>query len=166
MKFNFLFKSFILVLCTLVVISCDIDYNEIGTDIIGEDHYNFDKYTDASFFPDYPKFSVWHNAYYAYSRDFNAAGNTFLGSSVWAFDRTAMLAGAGTAQMVRTRIPSAGNPNISAMGSVGLEGMVPSSQNGLFIVPTGATTLNIFEVTPNFGASTITVGPLTPLPVV
>lgn len=48
MKFNFLFKSLVLSLFAVFVISCDKDFNEIGTDIIGEDHYNFDKYNDAS----------------------------------------------------------------------------------------------------------------------
>lgn len=119
-------------------------------------------YTDASFFPDYPKFSVWHNAYYAYTNDFNSAGTSFLGTSVWAFDRAAMLAGNPTAAMVRQRLSLA---NMIAMGSVGLEGMTTSSQNGLFVVPTSSTQLSIFEVTPNFGASTITVGPLTTLTV-
>ena len=28
--------------------SCDKDFNEIGTNIIGDDHFGFDKYTDAS----------------------------------------------------------------------------------------------------------------------
>lgn len=48
MKFNFLFKSLLLSLFAIFVISCDKDFNEIGTDIIGEDHYNFDKYSEAS----------------------------------------------------------------------------------------------------------------------
>jgi hypothetical protein len=119
-------------------------------------------YVDASFFPDYPKVSVWHNAYYAYTNDFNSGGTAFLGTSVWAFDRAAMIAGAATATMVRQRLALT---NMIAMGSVGLEGMNTSTQNGLFVIPTSATNLSIFEVTPNFAGPTITVGPLTSLPV-
>jgi Secretion system C-terminal sorting domain/HYR domain len=141
--------------CSELIIAVSTTPNPTGTWKI----YN---YIDASFFPDYPKFSVWHNAYYAYTNDFNSAGTSFLGTSVWAFDRAAMIAGAATAGMVRQRLSLT---NMIAMGSVGLEGMIPSTQNGLFVIPTSATSLSIFEVTPNFGASTITVGPLTALPV-
>ncbi len=141
--------------CSELIIAVSATSSPLGA-------WNVYSYIDATFFPDYPKFSVWHNAYYAYTRDFGPGGSGFLGSSVWAFDRTAMLAGAPTAQMVRQRLTGA---NISAIGSVGLEGMTPSTLGGHFIIPTGATTLNIFEVTQNFGASTITVGPLVPLTV-
>ncbi len=120
------------------------------------------QYIDVSFFPDYPKYSVWHNAYYATTNDFNASGTSYLGSSVWAFNRTAMLAGAATAVMVRSRQTGAGNM-FYYMGTVGLEGNTTSSQNGLFIVPSPPTTLNIFEVTPDFVTPGITVGPLLPL---
>lgn len=141
--------------CSELIIAVSNTSNPTGT-------WSIYSYIDATFFPDYPKFSVWHNAYYAYTRDFNPAGTTFLGTSVWAFDRAAMLAGNPTAQMVRQRITGA---NVSALGSVGLEGMTPSTLGGHFIIPSSATTLNIFEVTQNFGASTINVGPLTPLTV-
>ncbi|MGQ0739648.1 MAG: HYR domain-containing protein [Bacteroidota bacterium] len=141
--------------CNELIIAVSNTSNPTGTWSI----YN---YIDPTFFPDYPKFSVWHNAYYAYTNDFNPPGTAFLGTSVWAFDRTAMLAGAATAQMLRQRLALT---NMIAMGSVGLEGMTTSTQNGLFIIPTSATQLSIFEVTPNFGASTLTIGPLTPLPV-
>ena len=49
------------------------------------------RYTDVAFFPDYPKYSVWHNAYYLSTQDF---APSFVGSSIWAFDRAAMLAAA------------------------------------------------------------------------
>ena len=141
--------------CSELIIAVSATANPTGS-------WNIYSYIDASFFPDYPKFSVWHNAYYAYTNDFNSAGTAFLGTSVWAFDRTAMLAGNATAQMVRQRLNI---PNMIAMGSVGLEGMTPSTQNGLFVVPTSATQLGIFEVTPNFAAPSITVGAVSNFPV-
>ncbi|MBL0232450.1 MAG: HYR domain-containing protein [Chitinophagaceae bacterium] len=122
------------------------------------------QYVDNSFFIDYPKFSVWHNAYYAYSNDFTNAGS-YIGSSVYAFDRTNMLAGVPSVTMIRTRLTDPSNM-FYYMGSVGLEGTTPSSQNGLFLVPSPPSTVNIFEFTPNFanpGASV--VGPMIPLTV-
>lgn len=134
--------------CNQLIIAVSTSADPLGT-------WSIYQYVDASFFPDYPKFSVWHNAYYAYTNDFNTAGTAFLGTSVWAFDRTAMLAGNATAQMVRQRINI---PNMIAMGVVTLEGMTPSTQNGLFLVPSSSTQMGIFEVTPNFAAPSITVG--------
>ena len=124
--------------------------------------WNIYQYQDLSFFIDYHKFSVWHNAYYATSNDFNNAGTTYLGSSVYSMERSAMIAGAPTAVMVRTRQTIAGN-NYYNMGTIGLEGMIPSAQGGLFAFPVPPTTMNLFEVTPNFAAGTQAIGPLIPL---
>ena len=122
------------------------------------------QYTDASFFPDYPKFSVWHNAYYARTSDFNPAGTSFLGGSIYAFDRAAMIAGAATATMVRVRMVGV---QYYDMNTIGLDGTTPSSQNGLFAVPDQAgSKINLFEFTPDFTtpASSV-VGPLIPITV-
>ena len=59
------------------------------------------KFTDAAFMPDYPKFTLWTDAYYAISRDF-APG--YIGQSLYAFDRTKMLAGDPTATVQRFRL--------------------------------------------------------------
>ena len=32
----------------LLVASCDKDFNELGTNIVGDDHFGFERYTDAS----------------------------------------------------------------------------------------------------------------------
>lgn len=58
-------------------------------------------------FPDYPKVSVWNDAYYATTNDF-ANASTYSGSSVWAFDRTKMLAGDPSATAQRFTL---GNTN-------------------------------------------------------
>ena len=40
MKFNFLFKSFLFAFLITLTLSCDKDYNDIGTNVVGEDdHY-------------------------------------------------------------------------------------------------------------------------------
>src|SRR5438105_4310028 len=85
-------------------------------------------------FPDYPKFGVWPDAYYATFNMFNASGTAFLGSQVCAYDRAKMLAGqAATQQCFDTgtsfggllpadldgsRLPPAGAPNpVVALGA-------------------------------------------------
>ncbi|MBZ5666834.1 MAG: choice-of-anchor D domain-containing protein, partial [Acidobacteriia bacterium] len=45
-------------------------------------------------FPDYPKMSVWPDAYYFTFNNFNLAGTAFLGANVCAADRSKMLTGA------------------------------------------------------------------------
>ena len=40
MKFNFLFKSITLIACIAAISSCDKDFNEVGSDVLGDnDHY-------------------------------------------------------------------------------------------------------------------------------
>lgn len=43
MKFNSFFKTLLLGLTLVLFASCDKDFNEVGTNIIGEDHYDFDE---------------------------------------------------------------------------------------------------------------------------
>jgi hypothetical protein len=49
-------------------------------------------------FPDYPKLSVWPDAYYVTYNQFNPSGTTFLGANVCAMDRASMLTGAAATQ--------------------------------------------------------------------
>ena len=82
-------------------------------------------------FPDYPKLSVWPDAYYL-TVNFFANGTTFAGAGVAALDRTKMLAGQpATQQLFQTsnggllaatvdgsRLPPAGSPNyLVALGT-------------------------------------------------
>ena len=48
----------------------------------------------GSNFFDYPHLAVWPDAYYMSMNVFNSAGTAYLGPQPFAFDRTAMLAGA------------------------------------------------------------------------
>lgn len=52
--------------------------------------YSF-QFTD---FPDYPKISVWPDAYYMTFNNFNSQGTAFVGANVCAADRSKMLTGA------------------------------------------------------------------------
>lgn len=146
--------------CNSLIIAVSVTGDPTGS-------YKVYQYTDPSFFPDYPKFSVWHNAYYGRTSDFNASGTAFLGGSIYAFDRTAMLAGAATAAMVRVRLFASGGIDYYNMNTIGLDGTTTSSQNGLFAVPNQSnSTINIFEFTPDFTTpANSVVGPLTSIPV-
>jgi hypothetical protein len=53
-------------------------------------------------FPDYPKLSVWPDAYYTTYNLFNAAGTAFLGAEICAMDRAAMLSGTTATQQCFT----------------------------------------------------------------
>ncbi|MEI8058665.1 MAG: T9SS type A sorting domain-containing protein [Ferruginibacter sp.] len=87
-------------------------------------------FSTGTTFPDYPKFSVWPDAYYATTNDF-ANAVTYSGSSVYAFDRTNMLAGNPTATMQKITL---GNTNKHfSMSPVCLEGttLPPLGTGGL-----------------------------------
>jgi hypothetical protein len=128
--------------------------------------WNVYSYNVGAFFVDYPKYAVWHNAYYATTNDFNTLGTSYLGSSFYAFDRNAMIAGAPTATMIRTRLTGSGDRYYS-MAPVCMEGTTNSNQSGLFSflqdntwVGAPADSLFIFEFTPNFASpASSVIGP-------
>ena len=81
-------------------------------------------------FPDYPKFSVWSTGYYCKTNNFT--GNTYSGAYIWAFDRTAMLAGSANASV---QVFSMGTKDkFYTMCPVGLSGgsILAGDENGLF----------------------------------
>jgi Abnormal spindle-like microcephaly-assoc'd, ASPM-SPD-2-Hydin len=84
-------------------------------------------------FPDYPKFSVWPDAYYATTNDF-AGGTTYDGSSVYAFDRTLMLAGNPAATMQKIKFSTTVFTRFFTMCPVLLQGTTvpPAGTGGLF----------------------------------
>ncbi|HKT00294.1 MAG TPA: hypothetical protein VJT31_12245 [Rugosimonospora sp.] len=69
--------------------------------------YNRYSYQYSSF-PDYPKVSVWPDAYYMTYNLFNAAGTSFLGAEACAMNRAAMLAGTTANQQCFTTSTSFG----------------------------------------------------------
>jgi hypothetical protein len=117
-------------------------------------------FADNSFFVDFPKFSVWTDAYYATSNDFNTAGSAYLGSSVYAFDRTKMLNGDPTATAIRARLTNADGRYFS-MAPVSIEGPTapPAGTKGTFMFytddaftsdPADVDSLHMFTMTPDF----------------
>jgi hypothetical protein len=69
--------------------------------------YNRYSYQYASF-PDYPKLSVWPDAYYVTYNLFDAGGTTFQGAEACAMNRSAMLSGAVANQQCFTTSTSFG----------------------------------------------------------
>ena len=62
--------------------------------------------------PDYPKLSVWRDAYYMTIRRFTAGGS-WMGPAACALDRTKMIAGDPTASMVMFLLPSSSEGPLS-----------------------------------------------------
>lgn len=113
-------------------------------------------FSTGTTFPDYPKFSVWPDAYYATTNDF-ANAVSYSGSSVYAFDRTKMLAGNTTATMQRIVLGTT-NKHFS-MSPVCLEGttLPPLGTGGLIAYMNDNTwsgsatdSIGLFEFKVNF----------------
>jgi len=89
------------------------------------------EFTDASFFPDYPKFGNWTDAWYGMTRDFVGS---YVGNSLWAFDKMKMIAGDPSASVQRIRFYDDDNKYnsmcpVSAIGS----SPPPAGTPGLFL---------------------------------
>jgi hypothetical protein len=91
--------------------------------------YVYEFYT--GFFPDYPKFGNWHDAWYGVTRDFT---DKYEGNSVWAFDKDAMIMGSTIIRAQRIRLNDADN-RYNSLVPVTLGGMNPASTGspGLFL---------------------------------
>jgi hypothetical protein len=92
-----------------------------------------------SSFPDYPKLSVWPDAYYITYNLFNAAGTTFLGAEACAMNRSAMLAGTTANQQCFTTSTAYGG--LLASDVEGTTAPPSGEPNLLVALGTTATTL-------------------------
>jgi hypothetical protein len=84
-------------------------------------------------FPDYPKFGVWPDAYYATTNDF-ANASSYVGSTVYAFDRAKMIAGDATATVQKFTLGSTNK----------LFSMCPATLSGSTLPPTGSGGLIVY----------------------
>jgi hypothetical protein len=85
----------------------------------------YDFLLGTNFF-DYPKLSVWPDAYYMSMNVFNPSGTAFLGPQPYAMDRAAMLTGAAAAIIT----PGLQSPNLGAL--------LPGDLDGSILPPAGA----------------------------
>ena len=92
--------------------------------------YIYEFYCDP-FFPDYPKYGNWHDAWYGVTRDFS---DQYLGNSVWAFDKNKMISGATNPSLQRLRLMDPDN-KFNSLVPVTLTGNIPalSGTPGLFL---------------------------------
>ena len=67
------------------------------------------QYAFGTTLPDYPKFGVWPDGYYMSANLFLMPSGTYQGTEQCVYNRTAMLAGNSTAQMVSFTLPSSNN---------------------------------------------------------
>jgi subtilisin-like proprotein convertase family protein len=132
--------------------------------------YKIYSYT-FTFSADYPHYSVWHNAYYGITHDF---APSYSGSSIYAFDRAAMIAGAATAAVVRFRFDNSVGPNVANRSFTTLpvhqEGPAVSNQSGLFSFfqddsdtpdPLDVDSIFTFTYTPDFAnPANSVIGPM------
>jgi hypothetical protein len=89
------------------------------------------EFSDNSFFPDYPKYANWHDAWYGMTRDFEGS---YIGNSVWAFNKAKMIAGDSVAEVQRFRFSSPDN-KYNSMCPVSLLGNLPAPAGtpGMFL---------------------------------
>jgi hypothetical protein len=128
----------------------------------GDPTGTFNRYSfNYANFPDYPKMSVWPDAYYLTVNQFNAAGTTFLGSNVAALSRSAMLAGQ-PATSVSFNAPT----TVSSLLASDLDSATPppaGEPNQLLSLGASANTLAAFKFHVDFTtpASSTFTGPTT-----
>ena len=84
-------------------------------------------------FPDYPKWSVWPDAYYWSTREF-ANGSTFAGIGAYAVDRAAVIAGDPAAQVISFLATPASAGGMFNLG----DGLLPSDLDGTTLPPAGS----------------------------
>ncbi len=99
------------------------------------------EFPDASFFPDYPKFSNWSDAWYGMTRDFTGS---YIGNSVWAFDKVKMINGDPVAAVQRIRLVDT-DSKYNSLCPVSLSGSTPP--------PAGTPGLFLYFSDDNFSAS-------------
>jgi hypothetical protein len=95
-------------------------------------------------FPDYPKWSVWPNAYFISTREF-AADDTFVGDGAYAVERDKVLEGDPDARVVSFLLPPEVTPYLPG------DGLLPSDLDGRTKPPPGSP--NYFVGTMDDGAS-------------
>ena len=96
--------------------------------------WNLYKFTDTLFL-DYPKYSVWTDTYYATTNDFTrTAPFTYLGSTIWAFEKESMIAGNPLVRVVKFRLGNTLGGRYYSMAPVNLRGTVlpPANAPGMF----------------------------------
>jgi len=88
-----------------------------GTDPVNDGWFTYRFNLDA--FPDYPKYSIWHDGYYI-------TANKFAGNVVYAVERDAMTAGEPTAQIVGFDLPNNTENNNTVFAALAMNSVGPN----------------------------------------
>lgn len=108
-------------------------YNCVAISTSGDPTGTYYRYafSTGTNFPDYPKYGVWHDAYYISAKEFTN-GTTFAGVGVYAVNRAQMIAGNPTPQVISFLVPPGSTPyNIG-------DGLLPADVDGLVMPPAGS----------------------------
>ena len=109
--------------------------------------YNRYAYAFTDGFPDYPKVTVWKNAYFASYNMFSNTSGGWLGPRICAYDRAAMLAGQSAVQECFN--PGAAYGSLLPADLDGGSAFAPPSTTGYFL-DYGNNALLLWRFTPNF----------------
>jgi uncharacterized repeat protein (TIGR01451 family) len=106
-------------------------------------YYLYDFLVPTAQFNDYPKLGVWLDGYYMTANQFNR-GLAFDGTGVFAFNRTKMILGDPTANMIYFDLNLSTHPE-------GIGGMLPSDLDGLNPPPDGSPNVFAYFLANEFG---------------
>lgn len=111
-------------------------------------------------FPDYPKLSVWPDAYYITFNMFGATGGSFTGGRICGYDRAQMLSG-----LPATQVCVQNNAYASSLAA-DLEGKaLPPSGTAAYVLNRTTSGVNLWRFTPNFTNGTASITGPVALPV-
>jgi len=121
--------------------------------------YNRYAFSFGTSFPDYPKVGVWTDAYY-FTFNLFAHGSRFAGADRCALDRTTALnGGAATMLCSATSTSFASLLPADLDGASGASGTtaLPPAGTAEYMISIGTNSLNVWRITPNFGAGTLSI---------
>ena len=92
-------------------------------------------FTTGTNFPDYPKYGWWSDGLYISTREFNAAGTTFMGAGAYAIKRADLISGIATPVVISFLAAPSPAFNVG-------DGLLPADLDGFTLPP--AATPNFF----------------------
>ncbi len=103
-------------------------------------------FSTGAYFPDYPKYGVWGDAYYISTREFSS---TFVGVGAYAVNRQEMIAGNPSPMMISFLAPPTGTGSGQNVG----DGLLPSDLDGWTPPPAGSPNFYVGTQDDNRGAT-------------
>jgi hypothetical protein len=108
-------------------------------------------FSTGNYFPDYPKYGVWPDAYYISTREFEFIGvfQYFRGVGAYAISRAEMIAGNPSPTMISFLAPPTGAGSGQNVG----DGLLPSDLDGWTLPPDGSPNFFVGTQDDNRGAT-------------